>query len=164
MNWESHVFFILHTILHSRGQVVSPFNLIVLLASLCGAIISAFNVLVPVLEMRLGIASVWGAPVGKADVVRNWADTVTEHEQTIVELVAANAELRQRVERSDATVKIVYSMINRAMPGVLVSAVPAPALYAAHEVGAARAHNAIERFDGINREHYLSAARWRDAS
>ena len=114
--------------------------------------LTAFNVLVPVLEMRVGITSVWGAPVGKSDIVRNWADAVTEHEQTIAELVVANSELRQRVERTAKTIKIVYSILARSLPGALsaaedTAAVPAPPV--AHEP--VRSHHAIARFDAYRR-------------
>jgi hypothetical protein len=62
------------------GQTSNIFNLIVLLLSLAGSIISGFTLLLPQLEKHLKIVTVWGAPAMKGDVVRNWADKISELE------------------------------------------------------------------------------------
>jgi hypothetical protein len=59
------------------GQTSNIFNLVVLWLSVAGSIISGFSLLLPQLEKRLLISTVWGPTMVAGDLVRNWSDKIS---------------------------------------------------------------------------------------
>jgi hypothetical protein len=62
------------------GRIGNVVNFVVLLITLAGSIVTGFSALLPQLEKRLNIATVWGAPALKGDAVRNWSEKISELE------------------------------------------------------------------------------------
>ncbi len=62
----------------SKAKIPSLSDLLVLVATLAGSVIGGFMALAAMIEDKLNINSVYGAPVDPLDVNRNLADKVEE--------------------------------------------------------------------------------------
>ncbi len=79
----------------SKGTAVSVANILVLIASLAGSLIGVFATLVPILEARLNIKTVWGAPIDKSDVLENLSERVAASDMEIEDLKISAANLQR---------------------------------------------------------------------
>ncbi len=71
---------------NSIGTIASIFNVIVLVASLFGSVIAVFAALLSMLEDKLGIKSVHGAPLDEKDVITYYSTRTEELERKFKEL------------------------------------------------------------------------------
>jgi hypothetical protein len=103
------------------GQTGNVFNLIVLLLSLAGSIISGFSILLPELEKRLKIVTIWGAPAMEGDVGRSWSDKISEIDVRLGSMAAKAKqfdELETRFNQMSESIQSNFQSIQKNFPTV----------------------------------------------
>ena len=97
----------------SQAPPVSYINLIVLIASLASSVVAVFGLLISVLETKLEITSVWGAPVGDSDVVIPWSErveSIESHNRRILRALALVSKLAPAGDERDEIESTIASM------------------------------------------------------